>query len=170
MGLRAFGMKRPILGVDPGLSGALSVYADNRIVAVYDVPTFTVKRGKTLKQRLDTANWLRLVNSVAMLDPIACYFEDNTGAGSRYPAAAFSFGQVSGLKEAAFWAANIPVVMIAPATWKTALRVPSNKDAARAVASRLLPSASSFWPLGKHDGRAEASLIALYGSIHGVLK
>jgi hypothetical protein len=45
-----------------------------------------------------------------------------------------------------------------------ALRVPAEKDGARARASQLIPAGASWWPLVKHDGRAEAALIALYGS------
>jgi hypothetical protein len=41
--------------------------------------------------------------------------------------------------------------------------VPAEKDGARARASQLLPQHAGHWPLKKHDGRAEAALIALYG-------
>jgi hypothetical protein len=41
--------------------------------------------------------------------------------------------------------------------------VPAAKDGARARASQLLPGAADQWPLVKHDGRAEAALIALWG-------
>jgi hypothetical protein len=41
--------------------------------------------------------------------------------------------------------------------------VPKAKDGARARASQLLPAGVQLWPLVKHDGRAEAALLALYG-------
>ena len=53
--------------------------------------------------------------------------------------------------------------------WKRALGVQKSKDAARARASQLLPAAAAQWGLRKHDGRAEAALLALYGArqLHG---
>jgi crossover junction endodeoxyribonuclease RuvC len=60
-------------------------------------------------------------------------------------------------------ALGVPMSFVAPATWKRALQVPAAKDGARARASQLLPAAAGHWPLVKHDGRAEAALIALYG-------
>jgi hypothetical protein len=36
-------------------------------------------------------------------------------------------------------------------------------NGARARATQLLPAAAHRWPLVKHDGRAEAALIAYYG-------
>ena len=40
---------------------------------------------------------------------------------------------------------------------------PADKDGARARASQLLPWAAHQWARAKDDGKAEASLIALYG-------
>jgi crossover junction endodeoxyribonuclease RuvC len=53
--------------------------------------------------------------------------------------------------------------MVRPNIWKKAIGCPKDKDMARMLASRLLPQHSDNWPLKKHDGRAEAALIALYG-------
>jgi hypothetical protein len=47
--------------------------------------------------------------------------------------------------------------------WKKALGVPADKDGARARASQLMPENAWLWPLVKHDGRAEAALIAYWG-------
>jgi hypothetical protein len=45
-----------------------------------------------------------------------------------------------------------------------ALGVPKAKDGARAMASKLFPAVATQWHLKKHDGRAEAALIALCGA------
>ena len=42
--------------------------------------------------------------------------------------------------------------------------MPAAKDGARARASELIRGGAAHWPLIKHDGRAEAALIALWGS------
>jgi hypothetical protein len=42
--------------------------------------------------------------------------------------------------------------------------VTKSKDGCRARASQLLPAAAHQRPLRRHDGRAEAALIALFGA------
>lgn len=77
---------------------------------------------------------------------------------------AFAFGRSFGKIEAliAAW----PHVYVKPAKWKGVLCVPADGDAARRIASRLMPGSSHLWPLKKHHGRAEAALIAYYGVKH----
>lgn len=79
----------------------------------------------------------------------------------------FSFGRALGIAEGVISSFGIPITWVAPVVWKAALKVPADKNAARARASALLPRASHHWPLVKHDGRAEAALIALYGARAG---
>jgi hypothetical protein len=59
---------------------------------------------------------------------------------------------------------SVPLTLVPPVRWKRALGVSKDKDGCRARASQLLPKAAHQWPLRKHDGRAEAALIALYGA------
>ena len=59
---------------------------------------------------------------------------------------------------------SVPLLLVSPVSWKRALGVPKAKDGARARASQLLPEAAHQWRLKRHDGRAEAALLALYGA------
>lgn len=137
---------------------------------MYDAPTLTIKRGRTEKRRLDTAKMLVIARDLAALDPVACYFEDTQGLPGQSAPAAHAFGQTCGLMEACMWSVGIPVIMVHPAVWKSGLKCPAGKDGARALASRVLPAGAGLWPLKKHDGRAEAALIALWGSKFGTLR
>lgn len=76
----------------------------------------------------------------------------------------FAFGMAAGIVQGVLGALMIPMTLITPAQWKVALRVPADKGGARARASQLIPKGAHRWPLAKHDGRAEAALIGLYGS------
>lgn len=62
----------------------------------------------------------------------------------------------------------IPYALVTPAVWKRFLGVTSDKDPCRGLASRLFPASADQWQLKKHDGRAEAALIAYYGRTHPV--
>jgi hypothetical protein len=51
-----------IAGIDSGLSGALALYDDTAVVALIDMPTFEIIRGKTKRCDLDgqaVCAWLR---------------------------------------------------------------------------------------------------------------
>lgn len=80
----------------------------------------------------------------------------------------FSFGKSYGAVLGALAALEIPVTHVTPQRWKKALSVRPGKDAARLRASELLPEHSNTWKLKKHDGRAEAAMIAYYGATKGI--
>ncbi len=75
---------------------------------------------------------------------------------------AFSFGRGYGLLRGVCAANFLTIIDVTPATWKAAMKVRGDKDESRARASALFPRHGQLWPL-KHDGRAEAVLIAAHG-------
>ena len=77
-------------------------------------------------------------------------------------AAMFSFGYGFGAILMAITAFQHEHSKVTPVCWKKALAVPKNKDSARARASELMPLCSDIWKLKKHDGRAEAAMIAFW--------
>ena len=58
---------------------------------------------------------------------------------------------------------NIPYTTISPTKWKKSFGLTRDKDASRAAATRLFPANADLFERKKDDGRAEATLIALYG-------
>ena len=62
---------------------------------------------------------------------------------------------------------NIPTIPIRPAVWKKGMRVgggAEGKDQCRAMAIRLFPACADAFARKKDAGRAEAALLAYYGS------
>jgi len=76
----------------------------------------------------------------------------------------FGFGRSYGEARGVVGALNIPMHLVTPQKWKKHFGLSSDKDQPRALATRLFPSVSEHFKLKKHDGRAEAALIALYGA------
>lgn len=150
-------MNTAILGIDPGLSGALALYDADGALEVIDVPTLQLKKRVideyALARIID--DWSSRVREV-WLEQVAT----RPGEGA---VGAFSFGRGYGLIRGICAASFLPIHDVTPAVWKRALKVTGDKDEARARASALFPRHAGAWPLKKHDGRAEASLIALYG-------
>mgnify|MGYP003649107582 CR=1 FL=1 len=147
-------MNKTILGVDVGMSGAFSFY-DEMELMVYDMPTF--KRNKT--NRVDCHAVCKI------LEAEECHhaYVEQVNAFGMGASSAYNFGWSCGTIEAILASFNIPFTYVTPQKWKKEMDCPKDKDAARMRATQLLPRFSDNWPLKKHDGRAEASLIALYG-------
>ena len=74
----------------------------------------------------------------------------------------FSFGRGVGQWEGIISALQLPIEYVTPQVWKKALGLGHDKNASILKAQQLLPAAAPFLTLVKHDGRAEACLIAEY--------
>ena len=80
---------------------------------------------------------------------------------------AFNFGFTTGAIHGILAGLGIPYRTVVPVVWKRYFGLlGQGKDASRAEASRRLPQHAHHWPLKKHDGRAEATLLALYGVLN----
>lgn len=77
---------------------------------------------------------------------------------------AFNFGQGYGVLKGVLSTLDIPYTIISPAKWKKHFNLNRDKDASRLLATRLYPKNAKDFLRKKDDGRAEALLIARYGS------
>ena len=154
------------LGIDPGLSGALALLGPE--IEIFDIPTVQrVVAGKN-KRQLDAhalAAWLEIHSS-----RIANAVIERVGAmPGQGVTSSFSFGWTAGSIYQACCSAGIKVEFVAPVVWKRKFGLlGQGKDASRAEASRRFPRSSHLWSRAKDDGRAEAALLALYGSLMDV--
>src|ERR1700733_9902082 len=151
-----------VAGVDPGLSGAVALLdaATGAVIDILDMPTLALSRGGKNKLELDPHSLAAALGR----DRIGHAFVENVGAmPGQGVSSVFSFGKSYGVVIGVLATLGVPMSFVAPAAWKRALQVPAAKDGARARASQLLPAAACHWPLVKHDGRAEAALIAYFG-------
>ena len=159
-----------IAGIDPGLSGAIALLDGDTVSEIYDMPTIKTtvmatvdgKKKKMVRRRLDAyalARWFDLYGK----DISEAFIENPQSKPTDGHIQAFRLGFNCGVAQAMVASQFVPVRLVPPATWKRAMGLTSDKDAVRLVASQMLPSASHMWPLVKHDGRAEAALLAVYG-------
>lgn len=161
------------IGVDPGLSGAIAAY-DGSELLIWDIPTFIIERNRKNKRQLDVSSFQRTLTHATSLNEISaesevfCYLESVNAMPGQGVTSMFSMGRTFGQIEASVIALDIPLTMVNSRKWKKEMSCPADKDGARLRASQLLPSFAHNWDLKKHDGRAEAALIALYGFRQGV--
>lgn len=152
------------LGIDPGLSGAIALFDPvANDLDVWDMPTHQVTVNGKKKRQLDLYQLGMLIDNIKPNIKLAV-IEAVSSMPKQGVASVFSFGFSAGAAQAVVAANLIPMVLVPPSVWKRRYGLSSDKDASRQRASQLLPKHCSRWPLVKHDGRAEAALLAHYGA------
>lgn len=143
-----------ILGIDPGLSGAVAFYFPSRsdLIAADDVPL----AGK----EIDAAT---LARRIAQMAPTMAVIEIVGAMPKQGVSSTFRFGQAYGTVRGVVAALGVPTHLVTPGLWKRHWRLGSDKEQARALALRLWPTSAHF-SRKKDHGRAEAALIARYGA------
>lgn len=144
-----------IMGIDPGISGAVGFYFPDypERISAHDVPTVD-----------NRINAVALVDHIERMAPDACVIElvgamPRQGLGST-----FRFGQSYGTVIGIVAALKIPVHFVAPTKWKRHYGLSSDKEEARRRALDLWPACASQFAKKKDHGRAEAALLARYGA------
>lgn len=150
-----------IIGIDPGFTGAVACYNPRSgDITVSDMPVTKDKKNRTI---LDHPGVLALFEGCQHYHVMAV-LEFVAARQNQSAPATFRFGQGYGALEMALAANKIPVQYATPAKWKGYFGLSSDKGVSRAYATQRFPHAASFFSRVKDDGRAEASLLALYGA------
>lgn len=151
-------------GIDPGLSGAIAFWhPETKDLSIFDMPTHQVTINAKKKSRLDIYA-IGNIFDAWRLKIKAAVLEDVTSSPQMGVVSAFTFGETVGVMKGALAANVIPLHLARPAEWKRVLRLSSDKDASRALASKIAPQHSRLWERKMDDGRAEAFLLAWYGA------
>lgn len=157
-----------ILGIDPGLDGAIATYRpalDH--LDVTPMPTLSIGTKQKAKREVDRYELARLIDDLMKGATVPCLavVERVSASPQMGVTSAFSFGCSYSLVLGVLAAHFIRTELVVPAVWKRAWRIPtgSTKDVSRQTASRLMPRFAGLWARKKDDGAAEAALLALYG-------
>lgn len=148
------------IGIDCGLNGAIAVLDDGKLVLVRDMPTLTVDINKKSKRQVSPQ---LLVEIIGNLKPDLAIVERPAARPGQGVTAMFGFGRSLGVVEGVLAGLSVPVTYVAPATWTKAMGKAAGKDASRQRAIELFPTMSEYFTRVKDDGRAEATLIAMWG-------
>lgn len=125
------------------------------------MPVLVVSRGRGSKTEVDVR---ALSDLITEWRPDVCYFERVQGMEGDGVGAAFNFGRAAGAAEAIVKSRGARFIFVTPPVWKKAMGlIKTAKDDSRAKAMDLWPAAAAEFRLKKHDGRADAALIAEYG-------
>ena len=153
-----------VLGLDPGaVSGGCAIVEIGdgvalQLVDAIDLPIIGVKA----KQRIDV---LALRTWIQQHRPDHAVIERGQAMPRQGASSGFKFGRGCGALEAAIQLLEIPMTIIEPTAWKRFHQLPGgDKEASRQRALQLFPAAHALLARKRDHGRAEASLLALYGA------
>jgi hypothetical protein len=146
------------MGVDPGVSGAIAFYYRDHpdYIAVYDAPSI----GKEI-------NCSELTALIKQYRPDCAIIESVHAMPRQGVSSSFNFGMAYGMARGVVAACGIPQHLVTPTKWKKFFALTSDKETSRRLAILTWPGSEHF-NRKKDDGRAEAALLALYGSKIGI--
>ena len=151
-----------VFGIDPGVSGALSIYENKKLKEVIDMPTMS--EGKKNKKQINAAQLsLEIKQRINVSSETAVVIEHVTAMPGQGVTSMFNFGQSFGVIKGICSALTLPIYFVRPVKWKKHFNlIGSSKDASRTKAIELFPSFSNDMTKKKDANKADAILIGRY--------
>jgi len=151
-----------IFGIDPGVSGAISVLENKKVIDVFDMPTMI--DGKKNKKQVNGSQVANIIkerlNSNKEIVVVVEHVNAMPGQGVT---SMFNFGQSFGVIKGICSALSLPIYFVRPTKWKKYFNlIKTNKDASRTKVIEVYPEISSKISRKKDINRADAILIARY--------
>ena len=153
-----------IIGIDPGISGAICFLKNGNILDVIDMPTMT--DGKKNKKQV---NGSQIYNEIKSLinengkDNLKVVVEQVSAMPGQGVTSMFNFGQSFGILKGICAAMQLPIYFVRPAKWKKYFNlINAEKDASRTRAIEIFPYYSSNLSKKKDSNKADAILIASF--------
>lgn len=152
-----------ILGIDPGLSGAVAILDDGQLVEIVDI--------EATESRINCAHLASLIHKHQPEFAICELVSSRPGQGVT---STFTFGHALGSITGVLAALGVPYLLIRPQSWQGHFGIQSSskdkgihKQEIADIAQSLYPAASLYGPRGGlRDGRSDALLLAHYGHLH----
>ena len=158
-----------IFGVDPGISGAICVLKEGKIMEVYEMPTMI--DGKKNKRQVNGAEVTNIFLKELHNEDKELHNEDKakvvvehvTAMPGQGVTSMFNFGQAFGVLKGISAALKLPIYFVRPVKWKKYFNlIKTNKDASRTKVIEIFPYISSKISRKKDSNKADSILIAKY--------
>ena len=157
-----------IFGIDPGVSGAVSILRNKNVLDVFEMPTMI--DGKKNKKQVNGSgltniivNTIDLRNTEFKKDEVVIVVEHVNAMPGQGVTSMFNFGQSFGVIKGICAALKLPIYFVRPTKWKKHFNlIKTNKDASRTKVIEVYPNISSKLSRKKDSNKADAILIARY--------
>ena len=153
-----------IIGIDPGLSGAIAISEDNKVLSIFDMPVMA--EGKKNKRQLNSALLVNLLKeNVLNNEEVAIVVEQVNAMPGQGVTSMFNFGQTFGAIKGICAALGFPIFFVRPSKWKKYFElINSSKDSSRTKAIEMYPKLSNQLAKKKDVNKSDAILIARFYS------
>ena len=153
-----------VIGIDPGLSGAIAILEDKKVLSLYDMPVMA--EGKKNKRQLNSAQLVNIIkDNVNENEEIAVVVEQVNAMPGQGVTSMFNFGQTFGAIKGICAALNLPIFFVRPSKWKKHFElINSSKDSSRTKVIEMYPSLSGQLAKKKDVNKSDAILIARFYS------
>ena len=151
-----------IIGIDPGLSGAIAVLEDIKVLNLFEMPVMA--EGKKNKRQLNSAQLVNIIKENTNGDEeIAVIVEQVNAMPGQGVTSMFNFGQTFGAIKGVCAALGLPIFFVRPSKWKKHFElINSSKDASRTKVIEMYPSFSKQLAKKKDVNKSDAILIARF--------
>ena len=151
-----------IIGIDPGVSGAICILNNGKITEIYEMPTMI--DGKKNKKQVNGAEITNIINKELINEKEAKVVIEHVSAmPGQGVTSMFNFGQSFGVLKGICAALKLPVYFIRPVKWKKYFNlINTEKDASRTKVIEVFPYISSKISKKKDANKADAILIARF--------
>ena len=153
-----------IIGIDPGISGAICFFEDGQVKEIIDMPVMA--DGKKNKRQINGPQVyneiLKRINKLQKKD-IIVVMEQVSAMPGQGVTSMFNFGQSFGVLKGICSAMQLSMFFIRPAKWKKYFGlIKTEKDASRTKVIEIFPYISSELSRKKDSNKADAVLIASF--------
>ena len=153
-----------IIGIDPGISGAICFFQDGKIIDVIEMPSMA--EGKKNKRQVNGSQiYNEISKRIKQIDKkdIKVIIEQVSAMPGQGVTSMFNFGQSFGILKGICSAMQLPIYFVRPAKWKKYFNlINSEKDASRTRAIEIFPYFSAQLSKKKDTNKADAILIASF--------
>ena len=151
-----------IIGIDPGLSGAVAILDDLKVFDMFDMPIMS--EGKKNKNQLNSAQLVKIIKkNILSNEDTFVIVEQVSAMPGQGVTSMFNFGQTFGAIKGICASLNLPIFYVRPSKWKKHFElINASKDASRTKVIEMYPSISERLSRKKDVNKADAILIARY--------
>ena len=152
-----------IIGIDPGLSGAIAILEGKKVIKIFDMPVMA--EGKKNKKQLNSAQLTNILkeNTSFKNEEIAVVVEQVNAMPGQGVTSMFNFGQSFGAVKGICAALNLPIFFVRPSKWKKHFElINSSKDSSRTKVIEMYPHLSNQLSKKKDVNKSDAILIARF--------
>ncbi len=147
------------LGIDPGMTGAIAMLDSyGCLVEVADMPV--VDKFVSAPLLVSAIESMTAYDAQEMVGMVV--IEHVASMPKQGVASTFKFGVAFGVVLGVVGGMDLPSTLVRPAKWKRDMGLTSDKERSRRLAIERWPNQADSFKLKKHDGRAEAALLALW--------